>query len=155
MIDASDLAGRLLRCRPLVRAPILLYRCRLGVLFGHRLLMLEHVGRTTGRRRYVVLEVIARRAPESFIVASGFGEQAQWLRNITAQPRVRVSCGWRLSAPATARRLTTPEADDVLRDYRVRHPRAWHTLKGVLERDLGGRVEPPGTELPMVEFTLG
>ncbi|HTM84573.1 MAG TPA: nitroreductase family deazaflavin-dependent oxidoreductase, partial [Mycobacterium sp.] len=39
-----------------MRAPIWLYRARLGALLGSRLLMLEHRGRTSGARRYVVLE---------------------------------------------------------------------------------------------------
>jgi len=53
----------LLQVRWFVRSPIWLYRARLGFVFGSRLLMLEHVGRTSGHRRYVVLEVIARPAP--------------------------------------------------------------------------------------------
>ncbi len=40
----SDRAG-LLRVRWFMRAPSWLYRARLGVIFGHRLLMLEHVGK--------------------------------------------------------------------------------------------------------------
>ncbi|MGH3626024.1 MAG: hypothetical protein ACRDRL_01055, partial [Sciscionella sp.] len=58
----------MLRVRWFVRAPIWLYRARLGFLFGTRLLMLEHIGRTTGERRYVVLEVVARPTPDSYIV---------------------------------------------------------------------------------------
>ena len=46
-----------LRTRWLVRMPVWLYRARLGFLFGNRLLMVEHIGRKSGRRRYVVLEV--------------------------------------------------------------------------------------------------
>ena len=34
-----------------MRAPILLYQARLGALFGHRLLMLEHIGETEAARR--------------------------------------------------------------------------------------------------------
>ena len=44
--------------RALVRAPILAYRCGLGVLLGDRFVLLTHVGRTTGRPRHVVLEVV-------------------------------------------------------------------------------------------------
>ncbi len=44
-------AARLLRVRWFVRAPIWLYRARLGFLFGPWLLMLEHTGRKTGARR--------------------------------------------------------------------------------------------------------
>jgi deazaflavin-dependent oxidoreductase (nitroreductase family) len=151
---STDAVEWVLRCRPLVRAPILMYRCGLGFLFGDRMLMLEHIGRTSGRNRYVVLEVIARRAPESYTVASGFGAQAQWLRNVSAEPRVRVSSGRRKSVAATARRLTASEADAVLEDYRIHHPKAWRRLKDIVERNVDGQIEPPGTELPMVEFTL-
>ena len=56
----GGLGARALRTRWLVRAPINLYRVGLGFLFGTRLLMLEHVGRRTGARRYVVLEVVDR-----------------------------------------------------------------------------------------------
>src|SRR5579862_6380067 len=51
-------AALLLRTRWIVRAPVWLYRARLGFVFGSRLLMLEHTGRKTGTRRYVVLEAV-------------------------------------------------------------------------------------------------
>jgi hypothetical protein len=54
----AALAARLLRVRWIVRAPVWLYRARLGFVFGSRLLMLEHTGRKTGIRRYVVLEAV-------------------------------------------------------------------------------------------------
>jgi hypothetical protein len=57
----------------LVRAPVGLYRARLGFLLGSRLLMLEHTGRKSGARRYVVLEVVGHPRPRTYVVASGFG----------------------------------------------------------------------------------
>jgi len=80
----------LLRVRWFVRAPIWLYRARLGVIFGHRLLMLEHVGRNTGQRRFVVLEVVDHPAPDRYVVVSGFGTRAQWFRNVEANSQVCV-----------------------------------------------------------------
>lgn len=47
----NALGVRALRTRWLVRAPIWLYRARLGAVLGSRLLMLEHTGRTSGQRR--------------------------------------------------------------------------------------------------------
>ena len=70
--------------RWLARAPIALYHWGLGPALGRRLMMLEHRGRTTGERRYVVLEVIERE-PHSIIVASGYGRSSQWYRNIVEQ----------------------------------------------------------------------
>jgi hypothetical protein len=59
----ASLTGRMLRTRRLVRAPIWLYRARLGFLFGPRLIMLEHTARKSGARCYVVLEVVDRPSP--------------------------------------------------------------------------------------------
>jgi deazaflavin-dependent oxidoreductase (nitroreductase family) len=155
MSALADAASRLLRSRRLVRAPIWLYRARLGGLLGGRLLMLEHIGRKTGARRRVVLEVLeARDHPDSYIVASGFGDRAQWFRNITANPRVRVYAGSRRPAPATARVLDQPEADRVLGDYIRAHPRTWEQFSAVLERTLGQPVTATDTALPMVELRL-
>jgi hypothetical protein len=52
MSRSSELLGRLLQNRGLVRAPIWLYRLRLGFLFGRRMLLLEHIGRKSGARRW-------------------------------------------------------------------------------------------------------
>ncbi|MBW4031960.1 MAG: nitroreductase family deazaflavin-dependent oxidoreductase [Acidobacteria bacterium] len=47
-------------------------------------MLLEHRGRTSSRRRFAVLEVVDRPAPDRVIVASGFGRSAQWSRNLEA-----------------------------------------------------------------------
>ena len=147
-------AAGLLRVRWLVRAPIWLYRARLGFVFGSRLLMLEHVGRTSGARRYVVLEVVARPRPCTYVVASGFGTRAQWFCNVRANPRVRVYAGGRRPAPATARLLTSDETAAALAAYAAGHPRAWAALRPVFETTLGARISGQGTSLPMIAFEL-
>lgn len=147
-------AAGLLRTRWLVRAPVWLYRARLGAVFGGRLLMLEHTGRTSGARRYVVLEVVGRQ-PGRYVVCSGFGGRAQWFRNIQADPRVRVYLASRRPAPATARVLSGPAAAAAVSQYAAAHPRAWSTLKPVLEAALGSRISGDGTGLPMVALELG
>ncbi|MBX6750420.1 MAG: nitroreductase family deazaflavin-dependent oxidoreductase [Micromonosporaceae bacterium] len=149
----ARIGARLLRVRWLVRAPIWLYRARLGFIFGQRLLMLEHVGRVSGRRRLVVLEVIDH-SPNRYVVASGFGGKAQWLRNVEANPQVRVSVGTRTRVPAVARRLPPDEAAAVIRRYRERHPRAWARLAPVLENTLNAPIAADGTTLPMVGIQL-
>ncbi|MUL46547.1 nitroreductase family deazaflavin-dependent oxidoreductase [Mycobacterium sp. CBMA293] len=148
-------ATGLLRSRRFTRAPIWIYRARAGAVFGSRLLMLEHVGRTSGARRYVVLEVIDHSAPDSYVVASGFGDKAQWFRNIQANPRVRVYAGSRRPATATARVLDQADADSVLGTYIGRHPRAWARFKTVLEQTLGTEISATDTPLPLVELRLG
>lgn len=147
-------AASLLRVRWLVRAPIWLYRARLGVVFGHRLLMLEHVGRRSGRRRYVVLEVVDHPAPATYVVASGFGRHAQWVRNVEAHARVRVSVAVRCRVPATARPLNAEQKRATLERYAAAHPRAWSALRPVLEETLGARIDEHGTDLPMIALDL-
>lgn len=137
-----------------MRAPIWLYRARAGALLGSRLLMLEHVGRTSGIRRYVVLEVIEHAEAGSYVVASGFGEKTQWFRNLKAHPRVRVYAGSRAPVPATARIMARHEADRVINAYANRHPRAWQRFRPVLEQTLGSPITETDTPLPIVELRL-
>lgn len=65
-----------MQSRGIVRAPVWLCRARLGFAFGSRLLMLEHAGRKTGIRRYVVLEAAGHPDPGTYRVAAGFGDRA-------------------------------------------------------------------------------
>ena len=76
--------ARLLQTRWVVRALIPLFRLGLGGVAGGRLLLLEHRGRTSGLRRFVLLEVVDRPTRDKIFVASGFGGSAQWYRNLEA-----------------------------------------------------------------------
>lgn len=143
--SATSFAGRLLRTRWFVRAPIGLFRARLGFLFGSRLLLLEHLGRESGLRRYVVLEVVARPGPGRFVVVSGLGRGSQWYRNVLAQPNVRVSVGCRYRAEARAWPLDSGEGRALLDVYARRHPRAWRVLEPVLSA---------AADVPVLEFRL-
>lgn len=151
--DRANLVLGVLRTRWLVRAPIWIYRARLGWLFGQRLLLLEHTGRKSGQPRYVVLEVVDRRLG-GYSVVAGFGERAQWLRNVDADPRVRVSVGRRDRVPATARRLPPSEVRRTLQQYARQHPRAWRRLAPVLAETLGATPENCDTTVPMVALEL-
>lgn len=148
------IAVSLLRTRWLVRAPIWVFRCRLGFIFGGRFLLLEHTGRRTGRRRHVVLEVVDRRPPGSLFVVSGLGRQSAWFRNILAAPRVRVLTGIGPSRPAESRELGPSEARRTLARYAAEHPTAWQQFKPVLEAASGARVADAGFALPVVELRL-
>ncbi|MGW5455768.1 nitroreductase family deazaflavin-dependent oxidoreductase [Nocardia sp. NPDC003979] len=146
----ARLGGRALQTRWFVRAPITVYRIGLGFLFGTRLLMLEHLGRRTGARRYVVLEVVARPAPGEYVIVSGFGDRAQWYRNIQAHANVRVWCGLHSAVPATAVPMTAAESADALNRYIDTHPGAWKNLRAAIERATGATVDA----LPMVRVHM-
>ena len=143
-------AARLLRVRWFVRAPIAVYRARIGFVFGSRLLMLEHTGRKTGARRRVVLEVIGHPQRGTYVVASGFGARAQWFRNVRASPRVRIWTGRHVAVPATARLLGSDEAAAALSAYAARHPLAWAALEPVFEATLGAGANGSEPALPLV-----
>jgi hypothetical protein len=71
--------------RALLRVPTLLYRVHTGWLLGHRFLLLTYVGRKSRARHRTVLEVVRYASTtRTCIVASGWGEKAQWLKNIMA-----------------------------------------------------------------------
>ncbi|NEE02088.1 nitroreductase family deazaflavin-dependent oxidoreductase [Phytoactinopolyspora halotolerans] len=152
--ERKPLVGRLLRVRWLVRAPIWLYRARLGFLFGSRALMLEHIGRNSGLRRYVVLEVVSQRGPDRCVIVSGFGPSAQWFQNVLAHPQVRVSVGLRYRVPAEARQLGAEGAKTVLAGYAARHPKLWKTLEPVLDASMEESDDAGLPQVPVVELHL-
>ncbi|HTX95296.1 MAG TPA: nitroreductase family deazaflavin-dependent oxidoreductase [Mycobacterium sp.] len=151
----ARIGARLLRSRRLMRAPVWLYKARAGALFGSRFLMLEHIGRKSGARRYAMLEIVDHSTPDSYVVASGFGRKAQWFRNIQANSQVRVYAGSHAPRGAAARVLDQDEADRTLAAYRSRHPRAWQRMRPVLEQTLGVPISDTATPLPLVELRLG
>ena len=107
--------------RYLFRAPVYLYRWRLGWLFGHRLLLLTHIGRRSGLRRQTVLEVVEyRKAGPEVVVANGFGPDCDWVRNIEAGPGEEVSVGSQHFA-ASHRFLGEDEAMRVIESYEHRN----------------------------------
>ena len=146
--------AQLLRSPLLMRAPIWMYRARLGFVFGSRLLLLEHAGRKTGARRLVVLEVVGHPAPDTYVVASGFGSRSQWYRNVTANPHVRVSVARRRAVHAEARVPEPVQAEKVMRTYVDHHSYAWFALKPVLENTLGAPIGGDGAGLPLMQFEL-
>lgn len=134
-----------------MRAPIGLYRAGLGFLFGTRLLMLEHVGRSSGAARYAVLEVVSQPRPLSVIVASALGRKAQWFQNLVAEPRCYVSIGFRRRAAAEATVLNQTEAKRFLADYQKKHPVLWKKLNELMTAMHEG---DPDFELPLVRLDL-
>jgi len=146
---AGSLAVAVLRRRWAVRAPVWLFRVRLGFLLAGRFVMIEHTGRVTGTRRYAVLELIEHPRAGGYVVAAGLGDRAQWLRNVRANHRVRLYRGSCRPAAAAARELGPAEARAVLDRYAARHPRSWAMLAVVLQRTLG-QAGDDGTPLPPV-----
>jgi deazaflavin-dependent oxidoreductase (nitroreductase family) len=118
--------------RWLLRLPIWLYRFGLGGLLGGRFVMLTHIGRKSGLPRQVVLEVVNHdAATDTYFIASGWGEKADWLRNIERTPHVLLDAG-RRRFEATATRLSQAEAAEQFGLYARRHPAAIRSLARVM-----------------------
>ena len=142
--------------RVLLRLPIWLYRAHAGWLLGHRFMLLTHIGRKSGRLRQVVLEVVQYDPGTGVsVVASGWGEESNWFRNVQKTPTVTVTLG-RRRFKATAVRLAQSEAELALLDYAHHHPLAFRELsKLMIGRRLRGTAEDcrwMAHAIPLVAF---
>lgn len=119
--------------RVALRAPILLYRARLGALAGSRLLYIAHRGRRSGRRYETVAEVVGydRSRPEVVVVAA-WGRNPDWYRNLCAAPALEVRLGAHRWVRPEQRFPDGAETLQTLLAYRARHPRAWRHIAPIL-----------------------
>ena len=110
--------------RALLRAPLVLYRLGLSRFVPERYVVVEHRGRRTGRLYQTMLEVFAYDARnDEMLVVSGWGEQADWYRNLRAGGCVRVRSGTRVFEPYV-RFLSMEAAESVHAGYLRSHPLA-------------------------------
>ena len=142
--------------RLFLRCPILLYRLHLGWLLGHRFLLLTHIGRHSGVPRHTVLEVVSyQNTRQRCVIASGWGEQAQWFKNIIANPNVEITLGIH-KYPAKARRMEAAEAEHELREYASRHPWSMKQLyRSMLGQPFHGQdadFQQLAAQVPLVEL---
>lgn len=120
------------------RAPIWLYKLHLGWLMGNRMLKLTHTGRKSGQPRQVVLEVV-KHDPKSdtYYIAAGWGEKSDWVKNIRANPNVKVQVGSR-KFDMLAEQLTPDQGELTILDYAQRHPTAMSNLARYMGYELDG-----------------
>ena len=139
----------------LFSAPTYLYRARLGFLFAHRFVMIEHRGRRSNTLYRTVVEVAGHRGGE-WTCASGTGAGADWYRNLVAGGLEALWLGSRRHR-ATVRFLEPTEAADVMAGYQRAHPKTTEKLfesMGIsYDGTDAGWVEMMA-EVPMVAFTM-
>ena len=127
--------------RALLGLPVYLYYAHLGVLLGHRFLLLVHTGRKTGLHRETVLEVVRYdRATSESVVTAGWGRRTGWLHNVEAGLARDVWTGGQRFAPAY-RILPPDEAERVFADYERRNRLIAPVIRAVLSRLLGWRYD--------------
>jgi deazaflavin-dependent oxidoreductase (nitroreductase family) len=141
--------------RIVYRLPIRLYRIGLGWLFGHRLMLVNHVGRLSGKRRQVVLEVVNHDAVDAgYVAVAGFGPTAAWYQNVLHTPEVTIQVGRREIA-VRATPLCTEEGGELMAHYAQRHPRAARRLCRIMGYAVDGSeadFRTVGRRLPFVRF---
>ncbi|MGH2902169.1 MAG: nitroreductase family deazaflavin-dependent oxidoreductase [Solirubrobacteraceae bacterium] len=126
-----------------LRAPLLLYRVRLGWLLGERFLLLVHQGHNTGLHRETLLEVVYRdKLTGEVVVVAAWGESAAWYRNLRAAPAIEVRIGHERWPAPNHRFLNEHELSTVLQHYQGAHPLATRALA----RTLGWQLNAPAPE---------
>ena len=139
--------------RFLARIPIFLYRFGLGRLMGSRFLVLTHIGRVSGLPREVALEVMRYDKPsDTYFVTSGWGEEADWYRNVMKTPEVTVRAGGR-RVQAVAERLPVEQAEEEMLTYARRGPAAARSLAKLMGYEADGSEEgyrALGRQLPII-----
>jgi deazaflavin-dependent oxidoreductase (nitroreductase family) len=127
--------------RSLLGLPVHLYHAHLGVLLGHRFLLLVHTGRKTGLHRETVLEVV-RYDPitHESVVAAGWGRRTGWLHNVEAGLAHEVWTGRQRFAPVF-RILPPDEAERLFADYERENRLFTPIVRAVLSQLLGWRYD--------------
>src|SRR5215211_6061581 len=106
---------------PILKLPLLLYRRGLGWLFGHRFILLTHVGRRSGRIRRTVLAVLYFDPKTEEIMAISAWSASEWYRNILTSPALQVETGFTRYAPVHGS-LSSEEIATLFEGYRHEHP---------------------------------
>jgi deazaflavin-dependent oxidoreductase (nitroreductase family) len=110
--------------RRVLRIPVYLFRWRLGFIFGDRFVLVDHVGRSSGKTYETVVEVVDHdEATDEYVVCSGTGPGADWYRNLVAAPAPAVQVGRVRWAP-TQRLLDDSEAAERFAYYEQAHAKA-------------------------------
>jgi deazaflavin-dependent oxidoreductase (nitroreductase family) len=114
------------------RLPVWFYRLGLGLMMGKRFIYFEHIGRKSGLLRRTVVEIV-RYDPiaDIYFIVSGYGEKADWYKNIIKAPKVKAQVGGR-RFNAIAERLSQERALAEFQDYHRRNPNALKYLGSML-----------------------
>jgi len=103
------------------KLPLLLYRLRLGWLFGTRFMLLTHVGRHSGKVRRTILAVVRFDATTKAIYAVSAWKGSDWYANIHAVPALEVATAFVRYVPIQ-RTLSPQEITTTFLNYRTQHP---------------------------------
>jgi deazaflavin-dependent oxidoreductase (nitroreductase family) len=103
------------------RIPVYFYHIGLGWLFGERFVLINHIGRKSGKPYQTVVEVVEREKESgNIIVVAGYGEQTQWYKNLRQLPETTIQLGnRRLSVHIVL--LRPEDGEDIIARYMARY----------------------------------
>lgn len=123
---------------------------------GGRFILIDHVGRKSGRTYQTTLEVVRHDTQTGeYIVCSGTGPTADWYRNLSAGPASAVQVKNRRWQPEQ-RLLSQQEASERFADYERDHSKAAKRLLKTMGRGYDGTDEGRFTmmaDMPMIAFS--
>ncbi len=106
---------------PIFKLPLALYRVGLGWVFGHRFMLLTHIGRRSGKVYRTILAVLEFDPETHEIKAMSAWSASDWYLNLQAHPAVQVETGFIHYAPVQ-RILAPEEIATLFVNYRRKHP---------------------------------
>lgn len=106
---------------PIFKLPLMLYRAGLGWLFGHRFMLLTHIGRRSGKLHQTVLAVLEFDPDTREIKAMSAWSASDWYLNLQAHPAVLVETGFISYAPVQGT-MAPEEIATLFMSYRKKHP---------------------------------
>jgi len=120
------------------RFPVYFYRLGLGWLMGGRFVLINHIGRKSGKPYQAVVEIVERdEETGSIAVVAGYGPQTQWYQNLRAHPQTVIQVGNRKISVAS--QFITPEdGAEIMVSYLDRYGRITGWLFSTLGYDWDG-----------------
>ena len=131
LLGVRRIPGRL--ALAVFRMPLKAYQRNVGPATSRTFMAFTHTGRRTGQPHEAVAMVLRYdQATGEAVICAGWGPETDWVRNLRANPAVKVQLGGETFAPQQ-RFLAEQEAFDVAAAFRLEHP---HRLR-LISRLLG------------------
>jgi deazaflavin-dependent oxidoreductase (nitroreductase family) len=114
------------------RIPVYFYRLGLGWLLGGRFVLVNHLGRKTGKPHQAVVEVVERNKEAGIVtIVAGYGPRTQWYQNLKVQPDTIIQIG-NHKYPVTAEFVDPENGTDIMARYLDRYGKITGQLFSVL-----------------------
>ena len=110
-------------------------------MLGKRFLLLNHVGRKSGKPRQAALEIVDYdEETDTYYIASGFGKKSDWYKNLAKTPKVMIQVG-RKKRAVTAVFFPPDQSGQAMLDYARRYPRAGKNIARICGYTVDGSDE--------------